>query len=431
MNETDTIRELHQMLLASTSPYHCIKESSRRLLEAGFEPLTLSAPWNVIPGRSYYVNVYDSTLAAFSISETLGEAPFLRIAASHTDWPCLKIKPSPEVTSGRYGKLNVEVYGGPILSTWLDRPLSMAGKLCLKGENPFQPEVRFVDFKRPVLTIPNLAIHMNREVNNGVALKVQSDMLPLLTIINDTLNKDHYFLDLLAKEADVSPDDILDFEICIYNDDEGTQLGLDNEFFSAPRLDNVTSVQACLKGIINSRPKQGINVIALYDNEEIGSRTKQGASSTLMEHLLEKLYLSLGLTKEALLNSLWSGYLLSLDVAHAVHPNHSEKCDIKNQVYLNDGFCLKLASNQAYATDSAAVGVIESICADHQIAYKKFSNNSDIKGGSTLGSISSACLGIRTIDAGVPILAMHSAREVMGIRDQEALEAVTRCFFNA
>lgn len=431
MNETNTIRELHQMLLASSSPYHCIKESSRRLLEAGFEPLVLGSPWQIIPGHSYYVTVYDSTLAAFTVSETLEETPFLRIAASHTDWPCLKIKPSPEVTSGRYGKLNVEVYGGPILSTWLDRPLSMAGKICLKGNSPFQPEVRFIDFKRPVLTIPNLAIHMNREVNNGVALKAQSDMLPLLTIINDTMNKDHYFLELLAREAGVSKDDILDFEICIYNADQGTLLGLDNEFFSAPRLDNITSVQACLKGIMDSRPHRGINVIALYDNEEIGSRTKQGAASTLMEHLLEKLYLSLGLTKETLLDSLWNGYLLSLDVAHAVHPNHNEKCDIKNQVYLNDGFCLKLASSQAYATDSAAVGVIESICADHQIPYKKFSNNSDIRGGSTLGSISSANLGIRTIDAGVPILAMHSAREVMGIRDQEALEAVTRCFFNA
>lgn len=431
MNQTNIIQDLHQMLLSSTSPFHCILESEKKLRKEGFEPLVLDAPWTVLPGRSYYVNIYGSTLAAFSIGEELDEIPFLRMAAAHTDWPCLKVKPSPEVAAGRYGKLNVEVYGGPILNTWLDRPLSMAGKICVRGENPFSPSIRYVDFKRPLLTIPNLAIHMNREVNSGTALNAQTDMLPILTMITSELDKDNYFLNLLSKEIQVSPEDILDYEMCIYNTDEGTLLGLDSEFYSAPRLDNITSVQACLKGIIESRPGKGINVAALYDNEEVGSRTKQGASSTLMEHLLEKLYLSLGFTRETLLSSLWGGYLLSLDVAHAFHPNHPEKCDIKNQVHLNDGFCLKLAANQSYATDSAAVGVIEAICREHGIPYRKFSNRSDIRGGSTLGSISSACLGIRTIDAGVPILAMHSARELMGVRDQQAIEDVARCFFNA
>ena len=429
MNQSNTVNQLHQLLQSSVSPYHCIKECVRQLSEAGFQPLELGSPWNLSPGNSYYVNIFGSTLAAFSIGELTGDAPFLRIAAAHTDWPCLKVKPSPEVSTNRYGKLNVEVYGGPILNTWLDRPLSLAGKVCVKGPSPFAPQIRLVDFGRPLLTIPNLAIHMNHEVNSGVALNPQTDMLPLLTIINDNLNKDHYFLDLLAKETGVPADQILDYELCLYNTDPGTVLGLNQEFYSAPRLDNITSVEACLKGMISGRPAKGINLIALYDNEEIGSRTKQGASSALMEHLLEKLYTSLSLDRSQLFDSLWNGCLLSLDVAHALHPNHVEKCDIKNQIHLNDGFCLKLSSSQSYATDSAAIGILESVCLENNIPYRKFSNRSDMKGGSTLGSITSAGLSMPAVDAGVPILAMHSSRELMGVNDQEALERAVEKFF--
>ncbi|MBE7719933.1 MAG: M18 family aminopeptidase [Lacrimispora celerecrescens] len=425
------IQQLESLIAASVSPYHCITAASSQLSAAGFKELPLASPWELTTGGSYYINAFDSTLIAFTIGKELSTPPTLKLAASHTDWPCLKVKPSPEVTSLKYGKLNVEVYGGPLLGTWFDRPLSMAGKVCVAGPSPMKPKTIFVDFSRPLLTIPNLAIHMNRDANDGVAINPQIDMLPLIARITDELSKEDFFLEALAKEAAVKKEDILDYEICIYNCEKGTLLGLENEFYSSPRLDNLTSVQACLNGITTGPSKNGINVIALYDNEEIGSHTKQGAASALMERILEKICLSLGYSRETFLNIVLNGFLLSLDVAHAIHPNHGEKCDIKNQILMGDGVAIKLASSQAYATDASSTGVIEGICRTNHIPYKKFSNRSDVKGGSTLGSISSALLTMRTVDAGVPILAMHSAREVMGTRDQEALVKLAEAFFQA
>ncbi|MDK2968281.1 M18 family aminopeptidase, partial [Lacrimispora sp.] len=312
-----------------------------------------------------------------------------------------------------------------------DRPLSMAGKVSVTGDSLMKPRTIYIDFSRPVLTVPNLAIHMNRNANEGFPINAQVDMLPLITRITDELNKESFFIDALAKEAGVKKEDILDYEIYIYNYESGTTLGLENEFYSAPRLDNITSVSACLSGILSDTHSQGIHAIALYDNEEIGSRTKQGAASALTEHILEKVYAALGYTRTDFLNALLSGFLLSMDVAHAIHPNHGEKCDIKNQIMMGDGVAIKLAASQAYATDAYCTGVIEGICRAADIPYKKFSNRSDVKGGSTLGSISSALLTMRTVDVGVPMLAMHSARELMGVKDQEALVRLAEAFFKA
>lgn len=423
------LKRLEQTLMASVSPYHCIMEGAAQLQAAGFEELNLAARWKLEKGKSYYVSVYDSSLLAFTVGRELGDTPELRMAAAHTDWPCLKVKPSPEVSADRYGKLNVEVYGGPIYNTWMDRPLSMAGKVCVAGSHPFAPVTKFIDIRRPVAIVPNLAIHMNREVNDGVKLNAQIDMLPVMVLLTEELSKDHYFLELLAEAAGCKKEEILDYEIYLYNLDGGCTVGLREEFYSAPRLDNITSVQACLTGIMEGVRDSGINMIALYDNEEIGSRTKQGACSAVTERVLEKMYLSLGYTREDYLNGILNGFLLSMDVAHAIHPNHAEKCDIKNQITPGMGVSIKMAANQAYATDAASVSVIESICQTYDIPYKKFSNRSDVKGGSTLGAISSSLLGMRAVDVGVPMLAMHSARELMGSADQAALVALTTKFF--
>ena len=361
------MKQLERLISASVSPYHCIMTAAASLDGAGFTELSLSGSWKLEQGHSYYIKAYDSTLIAFTIGELADQTPKLKLAASHTDWPCLKLKPSPEVTSGRYGKLNTEVYGGPLLHTWFDRPLSMAGKVCVTSDAPAGTKTIFVDFKRPVLTIPNLAIHMNREANQGVAVNPQVDMLPLLTLIKSDLEKEDFFLKALAAEAGVEKQDILDYEIYVYNTESGTLCGLDGEFYSAPRLDNLTSVQACLSGIMNSTAGNEIHVIALYDNEEIGSSTKQGAASLLMDRVLEKLFLSLGCSREAYLNALFDGFMLSLDVAHAIHPNHSEKCDIKNQILMGDGVAIKLSASQSYATDATSTGMIESICRNAKI----------------------------------------------------------------
>lgn len=420
------LNELMELLKASVSPLHTIRYSMELLKSHGFTELKLNEAWNLESGKGYYVNAFDTTLVGFTVGEDAKEHPNFRIASSHTDWPCLMVKPSPEIAAEGYAKLNVAVYGGPILSTWLDRPLSLAGKVCTASEDPFQPKVHLVDFKRPLLTVPNLAIHFNREVNNGVALNPQIDMQPIIAMLDETLNKDEFFLELVADELQVKKEDILDYEFYIYNCDEPQILGIHNEFLSSPRLDNLTSVHACLSGLMGSSKKKGICVAALYDNEEIGSSTKQGAASPLTDRILEKIYLSLGYTRSEFLDALFSGFLLSLDVAHAYHPNKGEKYDPKDHVPLNGGVGLKLAVNQAYATDASHVSVIEGICRKHHIPYRKFSNRSDIKGGSTLGSISSCLLTMPAVDAGVAILAMHSAREMMGVKDQWALAELAR-----
>lgn len=418
-------------LETSVSPYHCVMEAENQLAGAGFIPLSFDKPWTLKAGESYWIKLFDSTLFAFSLGkkQNFTKKYGLRLASAHTDWPCFKLKPCPEIMTDRYEKLNVEGYGSPILSTWMDRPLSAAGKVGILTENPFEPEIHFFSCRRPLFTIPSLAIHMNREVNKGMAFNLQIDMLPLAGIMGEKQKNHPFFAEFLAEEIGCRSEDILDYELYLYNADTPQVLGLQEEFLSSPRLDNITSVQACLTGLIESTCQEGIHGIILYDNEEIGSSTKQGAKSMLMERILEKLYLSLGLSREELAGSLLNGIMLSLDVAHAMHPNHQEKCDIKNQIVMGDGIALKLSSSQSYATDASYISIIEALCRKNQIPYRKFSNRSDIRGGSTLGSISSAMLNIPTVDAGIPMLAMHSAREIIHIRDQEALERLTAVFF--
>ncbi len=429
MNISEDTKQLISLLKAGVSPFHCVLEAERVLSGAGFARLALTDHWELQPGRGYFLPLFDSTLAAFTIGENLTGRPSLRLEAAHTDWPCLRLKPSPEVISERYAKLNAEVYGGPILNTWLDRPLSMAGRLSVAGANPMEPETRFVDFKDPLLTIPNLAIHMNPEANDGMKLNPQIDMLPLMAAVTDELDKEHFFLNRLAEEAGCAPEDILDYEISVYNPEPAAVCGLNEEFLSSPRLDNLTSVLACLHGVTSGMRENGINMILLYDNEEIGSRTKQGAFSAVTERILEKLFLALGYDRETYLNAVMDGFLLSMDVAHAIHPNHPEKCDIKNKICMGDGVVLKMSSRQSYATDASCIGVIEGICRSEKIPYRKFSNRSDMRGGSTLGAISSAELSMKTVDIGVPILAMHSARELMACADQTAMNRLASKFF--
>ena len=414
----------------STCAFTAAMVAIERLNEAGFVELVLEDKWNVKKGGKYYVNVHDSSVFAFDVGENFNNG-MLRVAAAHTDHPCLYIKPSPEMTTKGYGKLNVEVYGGPILNTWLDRPLSVAGRVALRSDNPFEPRVKIIDVKKAILTIPNLAIHMNREVNKGVELNRQNDMAPLATIFEDEINKDNFFVKYLADVLNVEIDDILDFELYAYNMDKGEIVGMNDEMISAPRLDNITSVVACVEGIINSSRDDGINVIALYDNEEIGSRTKQGADSNLFGYVIEKLYNALGYGREEYLTATMKGFLLSIDVAHALHPNKSEKSDPTNQNMMNGGIVIKRASSQTYATDSKTIAMIEMICKNNEIPYQKYACRSDGTTGSTLGTIANKYLPMRAIDIGVPILAMHSARELMGVKDQMYMEKLVKAFFES
>jgi len=421
--------DLLQYVSLATTPHQAVDAGANYLKEKGFEELTLGKLFDIKKGGKYYLNAYSTSLIAFTVGEETTENQVFHVAAAHTDHPCLHIKPKAELAPGKYLKIDTEVYGGPILNTWLDRPLSIAGRVACKGADIYHPEIKLVDFARPVATIPNLAIHFNRKVNEGIELNKQSDMLPIIGLFEESMNKDNYFLELLAKECQVAPEDILDFDLYVYNLEAGCYVGVNEEMISAPRLDNLTSCFALLSGISGEVRKDGINVAILFDHEEIGSRSKQGADSALLQMVLEKIYVALGFDKNALSDSIFNSFLFSVDVAHAVHPHHPEKYDPVNQAHFNEGIVLKLNSNQRYTFDTEAVAIAQGICEASGVKYQKFANRSDVAGGGTLGPIISGWLPMKTVDIGVHMLAMHSARELMGKKDQEYLELLMKGFF--
>ncbi len=413
----------------ATTPHQAVAAGADILKEKGFEELVLGKAFDIRKGGKYYLTAYGTTLIALTIGEHTEENQSFHVAAAHTDHPCLHIKPKAELAPGKYLKIDTEIYGGPILNTWLDRPLSIAGRVALKGEDVYHPVLKLVDFKRPIATIPNVAIHFNRKVNEGIELNKQSDMLPILGLFEEGMNKNDYFIDLLAKECSVAKEEILDFDLYVYAVEEGCFAGVNEEMISAPRLDNLTSCYALLHGISGEVRKDGINAAILFDHEEIGSRSKQGADSALLKMVLEKVYAALGFRADALSDSIFNSFLFSVDVAHAVHPHHPEKYDPVNQAHFNEGIVLKLNSNQRYTFDTEAVAIAQGICEANSVKYQKFANRSDVAGGGTLGPIISGWLPMKTVDIGVPILAMHSARELMGRKDQEYLENLMTGFY--
>ena len=423
--EKSCAEDLIEFIDAATSPYHVVAQSTNLLRSV---PMNENAALST--GQVYSFSLYNTGIIFVAIGENAAKGP-LRIACAHTDFPCLRVKSNPVLNVHGYGKLNVEVYGGMIRNTWMDRPLSLAGAVALRGADPFAPTLRLVDFRRPLMIVPNLAIHMNRKVNEGVELKPQKDLLPLFFQNGDGDEDDtKKLLVLLAEELGVSAEDILSYDLNAYPYERGCLLGCDDAFLSAPRLDNLSSVKACMDAI-REWNGEGIRVVALFDNEEVGSRTKQGAGSTALAILLERVCYKLGLDREEYLRKVMEGFCLSVDVAHALHPNAPEKADPTNQPVLSGGTVLKVAANQSYAGDPEAFAVVAGLCEGAGIPYQVFTNHSDAAGGATLGSILSTQVPMRTMDIGAPILGMHSARETMGARDQFALTQLLMSFFSA
>ena len=422
--------QLIKYIKGCTSPYHTVDTSLQLLLDAGFTELSLEEPWNLTSG-DYVVNVYGTTLFAFYIGEDYRHS--LRIASAHTDFPAIRVKPNPITDVKGYTKLNVEMYGGLIQNTWLDRPLGAAGTVVLKGENPYDVDSVLFDTKRPIAIIPNLAIHMNRSVNDGVALNRQKEMLPIIMMKPDgdtTKSEEEVWNQFLADEINCDSSEILSYEITLYPVTEGTLVGTDFDFISSPRLDNLTSCFGVLSGIVEAKKNKvdGIRCAILFDNEEVGSRTKQGGAGMLLPNLLERVYRSLGLSRDDMDLDVARGFMISSDVAHGLHPNYPEKNDITNFPVLNGGVTLKQACSQSYAGDAKAIAIVKGLCEEADVDYQIYVNRSDIPGGSTVGSISSAMLPMRTMDIGLPLLAMHSAVETMGARDQEQLNHLMQHF---
>ena len=427
LKDRKTAENLLSFIQTAVSPFHVTQCSAARLKEGGFKELFLADDWELEENTGYYVQVYGASIVAFFVGGNMRKK--LRISAAHTDFPCFRIKPAAAIAEHGYRKLNIEPYGGMILNTWLDRPLSMAGKVVLRGREIFSPQTIFLDCQRALLTIPNLAIHMNRKVNEGLELNKQKDMLPLFSMAGKDMQKEDFFLAFLARELKVEKTEILSYELNLYPVEAGCLFGMEEEFVSAPRLDNITSVKACLEGILQSKKPEGLHVMALFDHEEVGSRTKQGGASLLLPQLLERIYAAMGYTRPEYLADVAGGFLLSVDVAHALHPNSPEKSDVTNKPLLNGGVALKVAASQSYAGDGEAVAAIAALCQAEHIPCQYFANRSDAAGGSTLGSMLSALMPMRTMDIGLPVLAMHSVRETMGMKDQQALEDLLKAFY--
>ena len=423
--------ELIDFLYDSPTAYHSVKTIKETLDSNGFNEVKENEKWNLKENGKYYVIKNDSALIAFVIGNDDIEENGFKLIGAHTDAPGFRIKANPEMVSeGTYLKLNTEVYGGPILYTWFDRPLGIAGKVTLKGDSPLKPEVRLVNINKPILIIPSLAIHMKRDVNEGFAVNKQKDTLPLLSLINEKFEKENYLVKLLASELKVNEEDILGFDLGLHEIEKGAIIGLNEELISAGRLDDMWMVFTGIKALINSKETKSTKVMVCIDNEEIGSLTAQGANSALLLNILERITLSLGKDREGLHRALSNSLMISADLAHAVHPNAGEKHDPTNRPVLGQGPVLKTAASGSYSTDSYNAAIFEGLCKSANVPYQKFYNRSDVRGGTTIGPITSSLLTIPVMDMGAPLLSMHSIRELASVKDNEYTIKLFTEFYN-
>ena len=406
----ETAEELLAFIRKSPTCFHAVAAMKEILEAEGYGELREEDRWNLEKGGKYYVTRNDSALIAFAIPEE--EAKGYRIMASHSDSPTFKIKENPEMEAeGRYVKLNVERYGGMICAPWFDRPLSVAGRVVVKeGEEIVS---KLVDVDRDLLMIPNLAIHMNREVNDGYKFNAQKDMLPLYGMSSAKGT----FLQTVAEAAGVKEEEILGHDLFLYNRQEGTVWGAEEAFVSSARLDDLQCAFSSLKGFLAGKKEKYIAVHCVLDNEEVGSGTKQGAASTFLRDVLVRINSGLGQDQEDYLRRLAGSFMVSADNAHAVHPNYGEKADPVNRPCMNEGIVIKHSANQKYCTDGVSAAVFKDLCKRAGVPFQTFTNRSDILGGSTLGNISTTQVAVNAVDIGLAQLAMHSPYETAGVKD--------------
>lgn len=426
------IQRLIDFLNASPVNFLAVQALSRILDANGFQRLDPAAPMaNLQPGDQVYVTKNDSSLYAFRMgTQPLAENGF-HVICAHCDSPTFRIKPNAEmIGEGRMVRLDTEVYGGAILSTWFDRPLSLAGRVILRTDNPMEPETRLMHVKRPLLQISNLAIHFNRQVNDGVKLSKQKDMLPIMGILDDQEDAE-VLLNLICDELSVEKEDILDFDLYLYDTTPACTFGLHNELISAGRLDDLSMVHAGLEALLAAnRDPETTQVLAIFDNEETGSQTKQGAGSPFFSHILQRMVLAQGGTLDDYYRSVENAFMVSADNAHAWHPNYNEKFDPKNHPVLGGGPVIKFNAAQKYASDAASAAVFASICEKAGVPCQRFVNHSDVAGGSTLGNILASSLPLKGVDMGNPVLAMHSARETASVDDHIYCVGAFTQFYN-
>lgn len=417
-------KELLDFIKKSPSCFHVIQSMKKELDEAGFQEIKERDRWNLEAGGKYYVTRNDSSIIAFKIP--CKEFRGFQIMASHSDAPTFKVKENPEMTAEqRYTKLNVEKYGGMLCAPWFDRPLSVAGRIMVKDGKRVLP--RLVDVDKDLLMIPNLAIHMNREVNDGYKYNAQVDMLPLLG--DETAKGD--FMKIVAEAAGVNAEDIIGNDLFLYNRQEGTVWGANGEYLSSAKLDDLECAYASLQGIIAGENPENVCVHCVLDNEEVGSGTKQGAASTFLKDILMRINRGMGRSEEQYHTALAESFMISADNAHAVHPNKGEKADPTNRPYPNGGIVIKFSGNQKYTTDAVSAAILRMICEKAGVPVQVYLNRSDVLGGSTLGNISNTQVALNTVDIGVAQLAMHSPYETGGVKDVSYLIKMAETFFGS
>ena len=425
------IESLLKFMDSSVCNFLAVDTVKKVLVANGFVEKRLEDAFTCQAGEKFFVTKNDSAIFAVTVgSKPVSETGF-KIISAHSDSPCFRIKPNPEMVSGDgLVRLNTEVYGGPILYTWFDRPLSLAGRLILKGKSALHPVTRLLKIDNPILVIPHLAIHFNRSVNEGNPLSKQKDMLPILTRISSSLEANNLLINYVAKSLDVSVADILDFDLFVYDTEKACVVGLNDEFVLSGRLDDLSMAHAAITAITEATDSEATCVSAIFDNEETGSGTKQGAHSPVLTNILRRVATCQGVDFDGFCRAVSKSFLISADNAHAYHPNYGEKYDPTNHPAIGGGPVIKINANCKYMTDAHSAAIFKSLCIEAGSPYQYFVNHSDVAGGSTLGNIFTGQLDIEGVDVGSPLLAMHSVRETASTDDHVNMIKVFKHFFS-
>ena len=426
MNHIDVSKELVEFIQNSPSMFHSNQSIAKILEDEGYTYLPEGSSWKLEKGGHYYTKRNNSSIIAFQIGKELSDYHF-QMSAAHGDSPTFKVKSVPEVEGpGEYLRLNVEAYGGMIDSTWFDRPLSLAGRVLVEEGNKAVSKLISID--KDILMIPNVAIHFNRNINDGYKYNRQVDLLPLFSA-GDLKKGD--FDKMLAEELGVQPEQILARDLFLVNRQAPSIWGYKDEFVSSPKLDNLQCSFSTLKGFIGAENPKAVNVYCNFDNEEVGSNTKQGAMSTFLLDTLKRINTGLGFNEDDYHAAVAKSFLISADNAHACHPNHEEKTDQTNRTFMNHGIVIKEAANQKYTTDAFSQAVFKRICKKAGVPCQNFANRSDIPGGSTLGNLSNTQVSVHALDIGLPQLAMHSTYETAGSKDTLYMIQALSTYFNS
>ena len=416
-----TVKGLFDFIEESPSQFHVVENERRRFLKAGFEELSEAKQWKLQLNKNYFVTRNGSSILAFRMPKN--EYKSFMIMASHSDSPSFRIKEMPEMKEGHYVKLNTEKYGGMLMAPWFDRPLSIAGRAIIRTKNGI--EIKLVNFDKDLCMLPSLAIHMNREANDGYKYNPQKDLLPLISM-DESFN----LKKLLAEQLSVNEDEIVGSDLFLYNREPGRVWGANDEFISIRRLDDLQCSYSSMMGLLSAKNSDSaVQIHATFDNEEVGSGTKQGADSTFLYDALVRINEAMGGTSSTLLEAIANSFMVSADNAHAMHPNYPEKSDPTNKVFMNEGVVIKFNANQKYMTDGLAFGIFTEICRKAKVPFQTFVNRSDVAGGSTLGNISNAHVSINGVDIGLAQLAMHSCYETAGVKDTEDLLKIATKFY--